>query len=163
MSCNCMDLTTTPGTLVIFANPENGYEYDQKRAREFLNVGCAYTVAEIDVGDSSSRVRFEEYPGVWFNTVLFNNIEETMKMTDDEMKTILPGTLQCLYAIPGNKVRLTTELSVYDMAVASWGQDCKRTTYFYRGAPPTPADLGETSRILYREIQRIDNDLPPQP
>jgi len=90
---------------------------------------------------------------------------ETMKMTDDEMKRILPGTLQRLYVSPGDDVRLTTEQSIYYMMVASWGNNCERTTYFYRGhrLPPTPADLGETSRILYREIQRIDNDLHPQP
>jgi len=75
MSCHAMDLTTTPGTLVVFSNPENGYEFDRIRAKAYLDVGIAYTVAEIDVGDSSSRVRFEEHPDVWFNTVLFDNID----------------------------------------------------------------------------------------
>lgn len=90
--------------------------------------------------------------------------DSELSLNSKEMRRILPWDLQCLYVRPGDRVLLASEPSIYHMSIASWGKDCERV-YFYRGhiLPLTPADLSEAARILYREIQRIDNDLTPQP
>lgn len=87
MSCRSMDLTTTPGAMVVYCYPENGYEFDQLLAKKHLYLGYAYTVSEMDVGDSSSRVRLMEKPGMWFNTVLFDNVDER------DTETVVEATL----------------------------------------------------------------------
>lgn len=48
----------------------NGYDSELKRAMEVFEVGKYYTVAECDIGSSSSTFLFEEVPG-WWNTVMF--------------------------------------------------------------------------------------------
>ncbi len=51
-----------------------GYELDQRKAQNFLQVGQEYTVEETDVSRSSSRVRLQEIPEQVFNTVHFEDV-----------------------------------------------------------------------------------------
>lgn len=54
-----------------FAHPDGGWAADQARAAELLTAGKVYTVRHLDVGRSSSTLELYEFPGVQFNTVLF--------------------------------------------------------------------------------------------
>ena len=71
-----MSLTTSKGDKVQYSFPENGYDHDHQKARQYLVEGAAYIVKKIDVGNSHSSVEFREFPGIWFNTVLFENAKE---------------------------------------------------------------------------------------
>lgn len=66
--------TTCKGRKVFFLN-YNGYDSELERARKYFDKGQILTVEEIEVGRSSSNVKFE---GVdeWFNTVMFEDLEE---------------------------------------------------------------------------------------
>lgn len=68
-----MNIYALPGSKVIFAYPDSGYESDQERAKKYLKVGEIYTIKEIRVHDWSTEVFLEEVPGVAFNSVLFND------------------------------------------------------------------------------------------
>lgn len=57
--------------LVIFSNPRAGYAHDRLEAEQYLLVGRVYETSRIEVSSSSSRVEFKDFPGNWFNTVLF--------------------------------------------------------------------------------------------
>lgn len=53
----------------------NGTDFNLKAARRYLEKGDVLTIKEIYVDRSSSNVEFQEYPGIFFNTVMFTNIE----------------------------------------------------------------------------------------
>jgi hypothetical protein len=65
-----MDIYAAWGTTVYFLD-KNGYDSQREDARQYFTKGQALTVANIDVGSSSSTVTFKELPGKWFNTVMF--------------------------------------------------------------------------------------------
>lgn len=65
-----MGLDTPVGAKVRFTG-YGGWKISQEYARKHLQVGERYTVANIEVGDWSSTVEFEEVPGHRFNTVMF--------------------------------------------------------------------------------------------
>ena len=58
---------------------KNGYDGDRKYANKYLTEGDILTVNEIRVGACSSDVELEEYPGKYFNTVMFEDVEENME------------------------------------------------------------------------------------
>lgn len=68
-----MDICSKPGTKVKYLG-KNGYEYQRKRADLFFQVGEILTVCYVDVARSSSEVCFDEYPGIFFNTVMFGKV-----------------------------------------------------------------------------------------
>lgn len=68
-----MDIWTPPGTYVTYLN-KNGYELNRAYANTVLEEGKQYTVYDIDVGSSYSYVQLVEVPGMWFNTVMFENL-----------------------------------------------------------------------------------------
>lgn len=68
-----MDIHSPKGTKIVYAYPNNGWDYDVKRAAEHLTVGETYTVARIEVGNSTSYVTLEEKPDYVFNTVQFSH------------------------------------------------------------------------------------------
>lgn len=65
---------TQPGEKVKFAFPRNGLSTHQSHVKRFLKVGGIYTVKTLEVDGFSSRVKFEECPDEWFNTVFFTNV-----------------------------------------------------------------------------------------
>lgn len=72
-----MDIYAKPGTKVKYLG-KNGYDAERERAKEFLEVGAVLTVKEIDVHSWVSYALFEEVPGVWFNTVMFEEVEDSV-------------------------------------------------------------------------------------
>ena len=54
----------------VFFLGKNGYDSEREQAMKVFEVGTYYTVAEIEIGQSSSTFMFEEVPGYW-NTVMF--------------------------------------------------------------------------------------------
>lgn len=56
---------------VMFVRSEAGYAHDQQRARQFLVPGNIYTAMTVIVERSSSLVELAEFPGHWFNTMMF--------------------------------------------------------------------------------------------
>ena len=67
-----MDIYSKLGTKVRFENPDAGYEPDRDLAKKHLSFGGTYTVKHIDIKGFSSRVTLDEFPGIRFNTVLFD-------------------------------------------------------------------------------------------
>lgn len=53
----------------------NGYDLELNHAKKILSVGQVLTVEEIYVGRSSSKVEFKEYPKMYFNTVMFADVD----------------------------------------------------------------------------------------
>lgn len=73
-----MDIYSKPGTKVIYAYPENGWDDDKKWLKKFnLVVGQEYTVDYIEVDNSHSYVYLKEFPNQSFNTVNFSAASET--------------------------------------------------------------------------------------
>ncbi len=66
-----MNIYARPGTKLIFAHPNYGYNYDRAHAAKHLTPGKTYTLKRTDVGRSSTRVYLEEIPDTWFNSVQF--------------------------------------------------------------------------------------------
>lgn len=63
----------------VFFLGKNGYDSELERAMKVFEVGAYYTVAEIEIGQSSSTFYFEGIKGGW-NTVMFqydHDLEET--------------------------------------------------------------------------------------
>lgn len=54
---------------------KNGWDHDQKAAREAFEVGALLTVTGCRVGLSSSTISFEESPGKSWNSVMFEFTE----------------------------------------------------------------------------------------
>ena len=69
-----MRLNTRAGDKVIFLGI-NGYDSEREAALKKLEVGKAYTVRTVNVGDWSSRVLLDEG---WFNTVMFANVSDEL-------------------------------------------------------------------------------------
>jgi hypothetical protein len=62
-----------PSGRATFIKPEAGYQSDQELAARNLILNRTYTVAREKIGDMWSSVEFVEHPGVWFNTVHFED------------------------------------------------------------------------------------------
>lgn len=71
-----MDISTVPGSIIIFKYPDNGSGYDSEQSVKRLICNGKYTVKKVWIGQSRSFVELEEKPGFKFNTVHFTNIEE---------------------------------------------------------------------------------------
>jgi hypothetical protein len=72
-----MDLSTPVGSKIRFNPHNNGYELERKKALETLEVNKLYTLAILDVGQSHSVVVIDEFPHLYFNSVLFENENES--------------------------------------------------------------------------------------
>jgi hypothetical protein len=62
-----------PSGRATFIKPEAGYQSDQELVALRLTLGHTYTVAREEIGDMWSSVELVEHPGVWFNTVHFED------------------------------------------------------------------------------------------
>lgn len=59
-----------------FAHPDYGYPYQQEHCKVLgLEVGKSYEMHKIEVGSSSSTVYLKDFPGKYFNSVLFEYYE----------------------------------------------------------------------------------------
>ena len=61
---------------VKFMHPDNGPDYDQEFAKDFLKVGKEYEVLYVTVHGWNSDVCLKKYPDRFFNSVLFSVKEE---------------------------------------------------------------------------------------
>ncbi len=72
-----MDIYARAGTKVRFTPGGSGYETQNKAAREVLELNAIYTVSHTEVGGWMSYVTLQEFPKQSFNTVLFENVDES--------------------------------------------------------------------------------------
>lgn len=68
-----MDIYSESGKKVKFLG-KNGYNHQLKEALEFFKPEEILTVKRTNVQNWSSTVEFKEYPGKWWNTVMFGDI-----------------------------------------------------------------------------------------
>lgn len=70
------DANTRPGDRVVFAG-EHGSSSDQVWAKQHdLFVGEMATVVRVDISNYATLIELKSIPGVWFNSVLFNVVED---------------------------------------------------------------------------------------
>lgn len=70
-----MSLATRQGQKVLFNRPYAGWDGGD-HPRKYLQFDETYTVDRVVVGDSMSDVYLKEVPGISFNTVHFENVQE---------------------------------------------------------------------------------------
>ena len=68
---------------------DGGYEAEQKRAEEHLELGKIYTIRQMTVGQSSTHIEFYEIKGQW-NSVFFDAAEEEIVAFRCTGKRFLP-------------------------------------------------------------------------
>lgn len=71
-----MNIYSEPGARIKYSFPENGRDFDQKKAQRYLKVNGVYTVLKTVVHQSSTEVYLEEAYGVAFNSVNFSNVQK---------------------------------------------------------------------------------------
>ncbi len=79
-----MNIYTAPNSKVRYTG-KNGY--DTKLADKYLEVGKEYEVHFLRVGRSSSEVFFEEFVGIGFNSVHFENVGEFETVKPEQYNT----------------------------------------------------------------------------
>lgn len=72
-----MRIDAPEGTKVAYLNKEAGYPYDQEEARRHLTLEGIYTVERTVIHNFTTDVYLKELPGLFFNSVLFSEIEES--------------------------------------------------------------------------------------
>lgn len=70
-----MNIHALAGTKVKYTG-QGGYGPEKERADKHLTVGDTYTVAYTNVGNWHTNVHLREVPGVPFNSVMFDDIEQ---------------------------------------------------------------------------------------
>lgn len=53
----------------------NGYDGEPEAASKFLEKDKVYLASRISISSSYSTVELESFPGKWFNTVMFDNVD----------------------------------------------------------------------------------------
>ncbi|QEG04176.1 hypothetical protein [Bacillus phage BC-T25] len=64
-----------PHGRVVKYTGKGGYDIDNEKALRYMEVNKILRVQEIYVGGWYSEVEFQEFPGVRFNTVLFEDVK----------------------------------------------------------------------------------------
>lgn len=70
-----MNIYCKKGARVRFIG-RNGYDHQLEAAMKLLTVDAVYTVNSVNAGDWSSGVFLDEFPGISFNTVMFEDAKE---------------------------------------------------------------------------------------
>ena len=88
-----MSVMTQPGMLVVFVDPNCGYNCHKEQVKRLgLVVGQTYTVETIDVGRSSTSLTLLEFPGEHFNSVHFCNVpRQKLPTTTEHINYYLPS------------------------------------------------------------------------
>lgn len=84
-----------PGTFVTYTG-QNGYDRDREHANQYLVIGQTYVVENFKLGGWSSDVQFAEFPGQWFNSVMFSFLTPNERRSRDgarSLKEAMNGTL----------------------------------------------------------------------
>jgi hypothetical protein len=69
-----MNIAAQKGTKVVYLD-KGGYSSDKKHARKYLKKNKIYTVDHTEVDDFYTEVYLQEFPGVSFNSVMFQDIQ----------------------------------------------------------------------------------------
>ena len=70
-----MDIRSPAGTRVRYRGA-GGYESNVEMANEWLEVGAVYVVDSTDIGAWRTDVYLKEFPGIGFNSVMFEKEEQ---------------------------------------------------------------------------------------
>jgi hypothetical protein len=70
-----MNIYAESGAKVRCVSLTAGYECDQKRAREYLELNQIYTVDYTEVYNWCTDVYLREFPMIAFNSVIFEDVE----------------------------------------------------------------------------------------
>ncbi len=77
-----MNIYALKGHQVRCDNLSNDYEYRLEIARQHLEIGKEYLVEKTEVGSSHTEVFLQEFPGVGFNSSLFEDVQEQPEAQD---------------------------------------------------------------------------------
>lgn len=69
-----MNLFTPEGDIIRCVTFDAGYKWDREIAKQHLSIGYFYTVEQIFIHNWERKVCLKEFPGVYFNTVFFENV-----------------------------------------------------------------------------------------
>lgn len=69
-----MNIYANRGAKVRFLD-QNGTDYDLEKAREYFKKDQILTVRSTDVGGWRTEIMFQECVGEWFNSVMFEDVE----------------------------------------------------------------------------------------
>lgn len=64
------------GDTVTFAHPNHAEVGDQQQCRELLTIGSGYLVDQVDTGEWHTDVYLCDFPGVSFNSVMFDRADD---------------------------------------------------------------------------------------
>jgi|SRR6185312_12762385 len=70
-----MDIQSPPGTIIKFVG-NGGSTAEQEDAKKHLKVGATYEIEKIEIGNWRTDVWLEGFPGVAFNSVMFENVRQ---------------------------------------------------------------------------------------
>lgn len=79
-----MNIYAEYGDKVRFAFPYNGYKDEREEVAKMMNVGDVFTVDCTSVGGSHSSVYLQEFPDIPFNTVFFEDVQDTLAILVNE-------------------------------------------------------------------------------
>ena len=79
-----MNIYALKGHKVKCAGLESPYHYQTERAQKYLEIGKEYTIEKTEVHSSSTDVELQEFPGVEFNSTLFEDV--TKQSEEDDQK-----------------------------------------------------------------------------
>jgi hypothetical protein len=69
-----MNIYAKYGDKVVCETLDAGYEYDREIASKHLVVGSVYTIEETEVHNWHIDVYLQEFPGIRFNSVFFEDV-----------------------------------------------------------------------------------------
>tara|TARA_R110000868_G_scaffold320909_12_gene581952 strand:+ start:176 stop:385 length:210 start_codon:yes stop_codon:yes gene_type:complete len=69
-----MNIYAKHGDKVVCDTLDAGYKNDQEVASKYLKKGERYTIEETNVADWHTNVYLQEFPGIKFNSVFFEDV-----------------------------------------------------------------------------------------
>lgn len=69
-----MNIYAKHGDKVVCDTLDAGYDHHKEVAAKYLEVGKEYTIEETVVGDWYTDVYLQEFPGIEFNSVFFEDV-----------------------------------------------------------------------------------------
>lgn len=95
-----------------FSYPEDGWDGDRKRAAELLTPGRVYLISKMEVGNSLTEIFLHDFPGVGFNSVMFEAAGDPDDEEDGIQELPAPGAEDT--RILDESIRNRTRLLVTD-------------------------------------------------
>lgn len=163
-----MDIYAKPGTKVRYTGI-GGYDSDKEYAKMHLEVGAIVTVKEIDVGNFTSYVEFEETPGCAFNTVMFEEVVMEDDGIEEKTRTFLEEQDKFAKAMQEGSERFDKESDefweslTYEQQLNAFHSVCKRIYQgdvvdgrSYRGVLYSVFGFGPDSYLVGMECNYMD-------